>query len=95
MFSIFRPTIIENTIQGINETKENINPIVPAVDGISIKIPAINPQIAANFPNSFDLNITFANSKRAIVAYIQLSRFGNTVCLMPTFQIQWMKHNKP
>jgi hypothetical protein len=66
MINIFRPTIIENTIQGINDINEKNNPIVPAVEGIIINKPAINPHIAADFPNSFELNIVFAINKRAI-----------------------------
>lgn len=60
IINILRPTMTENTIQGINDINEKIKPIVPAVEGIIINIPAINPHTAAAFPNSTDLNIVLA-----------------------------------
>ena len=56
-FINFLPTKMEKTIQGISEMSEKINPMVPAVEGIIIKIPAIIPQVAEDFPKSFDLYI--------------------------------------
>ena len=49
---------IEKTIQGINETNDKTNPSIPAVDGIIINTPAINPHIAVVLLNVSSISIT-------------------------------------
>lgn len=60
------PIRTEKTIQGISDSNEKINPNVPAVDGINIKIPAINPHVAVDFPKSFDLYIVVEIIRRVM-----------------------------
>ena len=36
-----------NTIQGISDNREKMRPIVPAVDGMVIKMPEMMPAMAA------------------------------------------------
>jgi len=49
------PIKIEKTVHGISDIKEKTNPKVPAVEGIVIKIPAINPQVAKDLLKPADL----------------------------------------
>jgi hypothetical protein len=57
------PTKREKTIQGISDTKENTSPNIPAVDGISIKKPDTNPQIAVAL-----LNVELSSMIREIIS---------------------------
>lgn len=57
---------IENIYHGIKDAKEKIIPIVPKVEGIIIKTPAIKPMTAVAFPKIGFFNITQDISIRAM-----------------------------